>query len=531
MEFPALPVLNAARRAAPDRSGAARSVPHSRMSGRRAWVLVAIHLLLIAHVLWWWFSQSSTLTPLEPSEGMAFSKEGIVNAGLVLFAVAALATLVFGRYFCGWACHLVALQDGCRWILLKLGLRPVPFRSRLLKWVPIAAFVYMFLLPYLLRWYEGIPQPGVSKFEWTTTAFWQTFPGWGVGIATFLVCGFALVWFLGSKGFCTYACPYGALFGAADPFAVGRIRVSDACEGCGHCTAVCTSDVRVHQEVREFGMVVDPGCMKCMDCVSACPNDALSFGFGMPAAFAKRRAPAAPRPQSLPWTLDVALLLIFAGSFFVLRDLYGFVPFLLAVGLGVATAWMASLAWTLLSAPRARFSAWVLKRDGRLRRSGVVFLTLCVLWAGVLAHASLIRVRTLPRNAAFEEMRPWMESVLVGGHPVEGGAPEPFLAIGQRLEHHVLATRAAGWIPESRNAWAMAWAHLAQSDRDGFEREMAEVLRLRPAFGEVLMQRGLVRYWSGDRDGARADFAQIRWSDPRRLEAEAFLADLEAQSS
>ena len=29
-------------------------------------------------------------------------------------------------------------------------------------------------------------------------------------------------------------------------------------------------------------MVVDPGCMKCMDCISVCPNDALYFGFGKP---------------------------------------------------------------------------------------------------------------------------------------------------------------------------------------------------------------------------------------------------------
>jgi polyferredoxin len=496
------------------------------MGGRRAWVLVAVHLLLLAHVAWWLW-QRRAMTPLEPSESMAFAKEGVVNAGLVLFAGAALTTLIFGRYFCGWACHLVALQDGCRWILLKLGLRPAPLRSRLLKWVPIGAFVYMFLLPYVLRWWEGIPQPGVTRFEWTTSAFWQTFPGWGVGIATLLVCGFALVWFLGSKGFCTYACPYGALFGAADAFAPGRIRVSDACEGCGHCTAVCTSDVRVHQEVREFGMVVDPGCMKCMDCVSACPNEALSFGFGAPAAFAKRRAPAAPRPAPLPWTLDVALLLIFAGSFFVLRDLYGLVPFLLAVGLGVATAWMAAVAWNVLRAPQARFSAWVLKRDGRLRRAGAVFLLLCLVWAGVLGHAGVQRARTLPRNAAFEELRPWMEAVLVGGHAVDGGAPEPYREVGERLERGVAATRASAWLPESRNAWAMAWAHLAQGDRAGFEAEMAEVLRLRPGFGEVLLQRGLVRYWSGDREGARADFAAIRWHDRRHEEAAAFLADLD----
>src|SRR6185503_18805376 len=72
-----------------------------------------------------------------------------------------------------------------------------------------------------------------------------------------------------------------------DKLATGRILVTDACEGCGHCTAVCTSNVRVHEEVAKFGMVVDPGCMKCMDCVSVCPNDALYFGFANPLADVK----------------------------------------------------------------------------------------------------------------------------------------------------------------------------------------------------------------------------------------------------
>ena len=46
--------------------------------------------------------------------------------------------------------------------------------------------------------------------EFTTTEFWATFPGWIVGGLTFLICGFFAVYFLGAKGFCTYACPYGA---------------------------------------------------------------------------------------------------------------------------------------------------------------------------------------------------------------------------------------------------------------------------------------------------------------------------------
>ncbi len=492
------------------------------MAGRRAWVLLGVQLLLLAHIAWWLWNRSA-LSPLSPSEGMSFAKEGVVNTGLVLFAGTALATLIFGRFFCGWACHVVALQEVSRWLLLKLKLRPAPLRSRTLKWVPIAAFCYMFLLPYALRWWQGVAQPRVSKVEWTTTAFWETFPGWGVGIATFVVCGFGLVWFLGAKGFCRYACPYGALFGAMDAFAPGRIRVSDACDGSSQCTATCNSGVRVHQEIREFGMVVDPACLKCLDCVSTCPTGALSFGFGTPAAFAQRRAPATPRPPSLPWSVDLLLLLVFVASFFVLRDLYGIIPFLLALGLGVASAWVASMVVTLFRSRQARFSAWVLKRDGKLRRPGVIFLLLCCGWLGILVHAGVVRARTLPRNAAFDELRPWMEAVLLGTYPVDGGAPEPFRQIGSRLERHVLSARAAGWIEEPRNGWAMAWARLAQDDRPGFEAELAALLAKRPNFGEVLMQRALVRRWTGDLVGARADFAAIPWHDLRRPEATAYL--------
>lgn len=460
---------------------------------------------------------------------MAFAKEGVVNTGLVLLAGTALATMICGRFFCGWACHLVALQEASRWLLERLHLRPARMRSRLLKLVPAAAFCYMFLLPYALRWWEGIPQPQASRFEWTTAAFWQTFPGFGVGLATFLICGFAVVWLLGSKGFCTYACPYGALYGSMDALAPGRIRVSEACDGSAHCTAICKSGVRVHQEVREFGMVVNADCLKCMDCVSVCPSGALSFGFGAPAIFATRRAPATPRPPSMAWSKDVLLTLAFLGSVFVLRDLYGIIPFLLALGLGLATAWMVSMLAEVITAPQARFSAWVLKRDGKLRRAGVVFLILCSGWVGVLAHASVIRARTLPRNAAFEELRPWMEAVMIGGIPATEGAPAAFREVGQRLERSVASTRAAAWIMDPRNAWAMAWARLAQGDAEGFDAEMAAVLEKRPHLGEVLIQRGLVRYWSGDREGARADFAAIPWHDRRRMEAESFLADLEAQ--
>jgi polyferredoxin len=191
------------------------TIRRSRAARWRAGVLIAVHLVVAAHIAHWLIA-GRTMTPVEPSEAMALARDGVVNAGLIFFAAAALATAVFGRWFCGWGCHLVALQDLCRWLLEKVGIRPQPLRSRLLAWVPVFAFIYMFLWPAAWRLWHG-PSFNRVETEWTTPHFWATFPGWVVGGLTFLVCGFATVYFLGAKGFCTYACPYGALFAAGSP--------------------------------------------------------------------------------------------------------------------------------------------------------------------------------------------------------------------------------------------------------------------------------------------------------------------------
>src|SRR6185295_13229538 len=308
-------------------SGAGGSGPRmkkSKMGWRRAVVLGLVQAAMIAHGLVWWFQATRhperpavTLTPVEPSESMSTLEVGNINAGFVFFGVAILSTLIFGRWFCGWGCHIVALQDLCSWMMKKIGIHPKPFRSRLLVIAPLLLALYMFVWPTLkrevvkplvvkqwgnetkeqafARWIDvkvylgdAGPRPGL-RTEFTTNEFWKTFAPWYVAIPFFGVCGFVIVYFLGSKGFCTYGCPYGGFFGPADKIAPGRILVTDACEHCGHCTSVCTSNVRVHEEVRDFGMVVDSGCMKCMDCVSVCPNDALSFSFAAPAVLAKPR--------------------------------------------------------------------------------------------------------------------------------------------------------------------------------------------------------------------------------------------------
>jgi polyferredoxin/tetratricopeptide (TPR) repeat protein len=294
------------------------SIRKSKSRRWRALALLGVHVLLAVHIGHWW-ATGETLSPLEPSEAMRFSQASIVNAGFIFFALTIGSTLILGRWFCGWACHVVALQDGSRWILEKLGIRPRMVNLGILGTVPWIAFTYMFLAPVAQRLLHG-QDISARGTELTTHAFWATFPGWPVALVTFFVCGFAAVYLLGSKGFCNYGCPYAGIFGLVDQLAPIRIRVTDACDGCGHCTAVCTSNVRVHEEVRDYGAVVDPGCMKHLDCVSVCPKDALYVGFGAPAIAAKPRvAPKRAAGDTAGGALlDLALLAAFLVAAYAL---------------------------------------------------------------------------------------------------------------------------------------------------------------------------------------------------------------------
>src|SRR3954466_5277878 len=139
----ALPVLS---NAAVDKS----DIRKSRTGRWRATALIVVNLLMIAHFIQWWMV-GRTISPIEPSETMYTLQRGAVNVGFIFFSVALLATLIFGRFVCGWGCHIVALQDFCAWLLKKAGLTPRPFRSRLLIFAPVAAALYMFVWPTASR--------------------------------------------------------------------------------------------------------------------------------------------------------------------------------------------------------------------------------------------------------------------------------------------------------------------------------------------------------------------------------------------
>lgn len=152
---------------------------------------------MIGHLVQW-LALGTTLAPIEPSESMQTVKDGIITVGAIFFGVALLSTALLGRWFCGWGCHWVAIQDATAWALARAGIRPKPFRSRLLVWLPLSLALYMFVWPLFYRfavapWIQpDLRWPGFTT-QVMTQDFWATFPGLAMGIPFVFVSGILVV--------------------------------------------------------------------------------------------------------------------------------------------------------------------------------------------------------------------------------------------------------------------------------------------------------------------------------------------------
>lgn len=547
-------------------------IKHSRVGRWRAAVLVLVHVLMAAHIAHWLIT-GMTVSPVEPSESIQTFRDGLINTGFVFFMGAILATAILGRWFCGWACHIVALQDLCSWIMARVRVKPKPFRSRLLVWVPLIVALYMFVWPMfhrevvrpllmdahgnLPRWLGQNEPLDALRTEFVTTDFWATFAPWYIAIPFILVCTFGVVYFLGSKGYCTYACPYGGFFGPADLVAPGKIRVTDACEGCGHCTAVCTSNVRVHEEVRDFGMVVDPGCMKCFDCVSVCPNGALYFGFGRPslgarpkraarltddeaaAARARARADRAARYDLDLWE-EWAVAALFLLYFLAFRGMAHAVPMLMALGMAGIAAFCTWKLWSLARRDSARLQSLQLKVKGRLTGAGRVFILGTIVTIAAAAWSGYVRFQTWRADALHGRLDVPLEVML---RPEFEASPREKAIARRAVEHFRRAgpprDGGIGWPLSPDELVNLAYLHAVLGEFDRVESLLREVIvrgKPRDALvqqaAQLVLRRGgseadvLALYTDAlarhDRlDGVRAELAAWHLSNNRRAEAEA----------
>lgn len=515
--------------------------PHAGLRRWRLASLVAVHLLIVGHLVHYAVAGHS-LSPAVMSDSMRTIELGQVTCGVLMFGAALLTSLVFGRFICGWACHMGALQDLAGWALKRFNLKPQPLRSRWLGWTPLAAAFYLFLWPTLKReafipaaeslwpaaasWLGRVaPRPDGFTNQIITDDFWAGLPRWQVAVPFLLICGVLSVVFLGTRGVCRYVCPYGGFLDPAAKLAPISIAIDAAlCDSCGLCTKACDVGVRVMEETAAVGRVVSSRCVRSLDCVAACPQGALLLKPVKPGLLSA--LPKGARPlYSLSLKEEVLVTAVGLLSFVVLRGAYDAFPLLMAIGASACVAGTGLWTARLLTKPAVSVLSRTVKQQRRLKPAAYAIIGVTVCAALLLAHTAAVRV-VLLRAGALDDAVTVSAADAYAGRATEAQRADAQRAL--RLYGAAMSAGSGGFaLFDTPSAQLrMAWLSLVAGDLPRTEHLVSAVIDREGPNDSLLLQRAQVTIKLGKRSEAIGDLASAARDHPRLLRTATAAASL-----
>lgn len=188
------------------------------------------------------------------------------------------ATVLVGRFFCGFFCSFGAVQD-----LLWLGshrLRALfPGKRNLKKADRIFRFAkYAVLFYFIIFIWSGVTAVKTAG-PWQVFGQYVSFGHWP-GLKPLLSVGgvLLLLIFIGSlfvqRFFCRYFCPMGAIYSLISQ--TSFLKIDKPREECGKCH-LCTSKCTMGMDLTKKDRIAGGECISCQKCVSWCPKGNVHF--------------------------------------------------------------------------------------------------------------------------------------------------------------------------------------------------------------------------------------------------------------
>lgn len=188
------------------------------------------------------------------------------------------ATVLVGRFFCGFFCSFGAVQD-----LLWLGshrLRALfPGKRNLEKADRIFRFAkYAVLFYFIIFIWSGVTAVKTAG-PWQVFGQYVSFGHWP-GLKPLLSVGgvLLLLIFIGSlfvqRFFCRYFCPMGAIYSLISQ--TSFLKIDKPREECGKCH-LCTSKCTMGMDLTKKDRIAGGECISCQKCVSWCPKGNAHF--------------------------------------------------------------------------------------------------------------------------------------------------------------------------------------------------------------------------------------------------------------
>ena len=188
------------------------------------------------------------------------------------------ATVLVGRFFCGFFCSFGAVQDllwfgSHRLRALFPGKRNLKKADRIFRFAKYAVLFY-----FIIFVWSGVTAVKTAG-PWQVFGQYVSFGHWP-GLKPLLSVGgiLLLVIFIGSlfvqRFFCRYFCPMGAIYSLISR--ASFLKIDKPREGCGKCR-LCTSKCSMGMDLTKKDRVAGGECISCQKCVSWCPKGNARF--------------------------------------------------------------------------------------------------------------------------------------------------------------------------------------------------------------------------------------------------------------
>ena len=186
-----------------------------------------------------------------------------------------LYTVLFGRFFCGYACSFGALGDAVHsfylWICKKRKKKPIVFKEswgRVLIYVKYGILTGIVLLCFIGKYGD---LRGSSPWDVFSMLIAGNFKLGSYLIGTILLVLILIGMAFCERFFCRFLCPMGAVFTWMPtlPFFTLQRTKEECVKGCSGCKRVCPSDI----DLPQAGSPDVPGeCFQCGKCIHVCPK-------------------------------------------------------------------------------------------------------------------------------------------------------------------------------------------------------------------------------------------------------------------
>jgi polyferredoxin len=183
-----------------------------------------------------------------------------------LFTGLLVVTYFFGRVYCGWICHLGALQE----FIFKTSAFKL-FQSersqKIMRGIRVAALAI--LISQLLITHTNLYKQ-IDPFAVIYNFYSDYYVGW-VLAAIIIISAFVLY-----RPFCKTLCPVGLMLGWISKIpGASVLSVNQNCNPCMLCNKSCSMNAITHQA--KVSKLDNQECIRCGECLSSCRKEAFAF--------------------------------------------------------------------------------------------------------------------------------------------------------------------------------------------------------------------------------------------------------------